>query len=179
MQTIIFYLFPQYNPITVALEMLQKSNPAHEFGAFENLQARLDQAMEVIINKYYSGFNNAVFVFGGIVEKVNDSKCEVSRMKKELEAFRDQIQYKRTDLPELYSKIEGFKQSATATQKLAELTANRSKYLEMTAGKFFIPATKLLMESLDILSQFKIDSADAFKIIIEEDRKVSEKKSKF
>ena len=153
--------------------MLQKSNPAHEFGAFEALQGRLEQAMEIIIDKYYSGFNNAVSVFGGIVEKINDSKSEVARMKEELEAFRDQIQYNRTDLPEIYSKIEDFKQSATATQKLAELTTNRLKYLEMSAGKFYIPAAKLLMESLNILSLFKIDSADAFKVIVQEDRKVS------
>lgn len=152
--------------------MLQKSNPAHEFGAFEGLQKRLEQAMEIIIDKYYSGFNNAVSVFGGIVEKINDSKAEVSRMKEELEAFRDQIQYKRTDLPEIYSKIEDFKEAATAQQKLSELTANRSKYMEMSAGKFFIPAAKLLMESLSILAQFKIESADAFKVIVQEDRKV-------
>lgn len=152
--------------------MLQKSNPAHEFSAFEALQGRLEQAMEIIIDKYYSGFNNAVSVFGGIVEKINDSKSEIARMKDELEAFRDQIQYKRTDLPELYSKIEIFKESATASQKLAELTMNRSKYMEMSAGKFFIPASKLLMDSLAILTQFNIDSADAFKVIVQEDRKV-------
>lgn len=163
----------QYNPITVALEMLQRSNPAHEFAAFETLQQKLEQAMEIIVNKYYSGFNSAVSVFGGIVDQVNDSKSEVSRMKNELEAFRDQIQYKRADLPELYSKIGAFKDSAMASRKAVELASSRNKYLELAEQKFFIPAAKLLVQCLAILDEFKIEAAEAHRQVIQDDKKVS------
>ncbi len=69
------------------MEMLQKSNSAHDFNKFEVLQKNLEDSMNIIIEsknnfylyyhknlcfqEYYSGFNNAVSVFGGIVEKVN------------------------------------------------------------------------------------------------------------
>ena len=93
-------------------------------------------------------------------------------MKNELEAFRDQIQYKRTDLPELYSKIGAFKESVLATQKASELSSNRIKYTELANEKFFMPAAKLLMESFDILKKFKIESGDTYKLVLQEDKKV-------
>lgn len=101
-----------------------------------------------------------------------DSKSEVSKMKNELEAFRDQIQYKRTDLPELYSKIGAFKESVQANQKATELSSNRIKYTQLANEKFFIPAGKLLMESFDILKNFKIESGDTYKLVLQEDKKV-------
>ena len=94
-------------------------------------------------------------------------------MKNELEAFRDQIQYNRTDLPELYSKIGAFKESAQASQKGSELSSNRLKYTELSNEKFFIPAGKLLMESFDILKRFKIEAAETYKLVLQEDKKVS------
>ena len=93
-------------------------------------------------------------------------------MKNDLESFRDQIQYKRTDLPELYSKIGAFKESVQATQKAAELSSNRIKYTELANEKFFIPASKLIMDSFDILKKFKIESADTYKLVLLEDKKV-------
>ncbi len=70
----------------VAFEMIQRTNPSHEFTAFDALQKKLDIAMEILINskkftifynliliEYYSGFNNAVTIFGGIVERVQGS----------------------------------------------------------------------------------------------------------
>lgn len=71
------------------MEMLQKSNSAHEFSKFETVQKNLELSMNIIIESkifnyyisfyivvffcldYYSGFNSAVSVFGGIVEKIN------------------------------------------------------------------------------------------------------------
>lgn len=93
-------------------------------------------------------------------------------MKNELEAFRDQIQYKRTDLPELYSKIGAFKESVQAGQKTSELSANRIKYTDLSNENFFIPAAKLLMENFEILKKFKIESGETYKLVIQEDKKV-------
>jgi hypothetical protein len=39
----------QYNPIMVAMEMLQKSNSAHDFSKFELLQKNLEESMNIII----------------------------------------------------------------------------------------------------------------------------------
>ena len=103
-----------------------------------------------------------------------DSKSEISKMKNELEAFRDQIQYKRADLPELYSKIGVFKESVQANQKATELSENRIKYTELSNEKFFIPATKLLNESFEVLKTYKIDSLDTYKLVLQEDKKVIE-----
>ena len=50
----IFYLSSKYNPITVAMEMLQKSNSAHDFSKFEILQKNLEDSMNVIIESKFN-----------------------------------------------------------------------------------------------------------------------------
>lgn len=72
----------------VALEMLQNSNPSHDYESFSRLHGRLEEAMATIVEsktmafenhlllrpilEYYTGFNNAVSIFGGIVD---NTKC--------------------------------------------------------------------------------------------------------
>jgi exocyst complex component 4 len=99
------------------------------------------------------------------------SQSEISKMKAELEAFRDQIQYKRSDLPELYSKIGAYKDSVIAAQKTLELSSHRAKYLELANTKFFVPAANLVQAALDITTRYKIDSADTYKAVVLEDKK--------
>lgn len=57
----------------------------------------------------YAGFNGAVSTFGGIVESIKEGRRTAGAIRAGLEEFRDQVQYKRADLPELWSKIEQFK----------------------------------------------------------------------
>lgn len=73
------------------------------------------------------GFNNAVSTFSGIVENINrtrtrlrlcvESETIVKEVGKHLKDFRDIIQYKRADFPDLHSKIESYKQSIDAMEK--------------------------------------------------------------
>lgn len=39
----------QFNPIMVALEMLQNSNPSHDYDAFLRLHGQLEEAMATIV----------------------------------------------------------------------------------------------------------------------------------
>lgn len=58
--------------------------------------------------------------------------------------FRDQIQYKRTDLPELWAKIEQFKLKISALTTLAEMKRLRGEANELTKKRFFVPAARVL-----------------------------------
>ena len=68
------------------MEMLQKSNSAHDFSKFEILQKNLETSMNIIIEskneinlscfdyllciEYYSGFNNAVSVLEELLKRL-------------------------------------------------------------------------------------------------------------
>lgn len=50
-------LILQFNPIMVALEMLQNSNPAHDYDSFLRLHDNLDASMAIIVERtaHHSG----------------------------------------------------------------------------------------------------------------------------
>lgn len=48
------------------------------------------------------------------------SKDIVGKVKKDVEEFRDQIQYKRTELPEIWAKVQQYKDTIAVTGKLYE-----------------------------------------------------------
>lgn len=90
-----------------------------------------------------------------------------------LQEFRDQIQYKRTDLPELWSKIEGYKLKISALTTLyfhhrsfllnisylyrAEMKKLRSQAKSLMAKRFFVPAARVLagiLQELDSIGKY-------------------------
>jgi hypothetical protein len=67
-----------------------------------------------------------------------------SDIKAGLEEFRDQIQYKRTDLPDLWAKIEKYKLRIAAMESVAQMKVLRKKALDLAGKHFFVPAAKIL-----------------------------------
>ena len=138
----------QFNPILVALEMLQNSNPSHDYETFSRLHGELEEAMETIVEsscdsallinvlvEYYADFNNAVSIFSGIGDNTKCIPFElfysfvltlmfavsreiVRKVKEGVEEFRDQIQYKSMEIPELWAKVQQYKGTFAITGKL-------------------------------------------------------------
>ena len=142
----------QFNPILVALEMLQNSNTSHDYETFSRLHGELEEAMETIVEsscnaallvnffiEYYADFNNAVSIFSGIGDNTKRmpflkallfihsfilmlmfavSREIVRKVKEGIKEFRDQIQYKSMEIPELWAKVQQYKGTFAITAKL-------------------------------------------------------------
>lgn len=52
----------QFNPIMVALEMLQNSNPSHDYESFLRLHGQLEEAMATIVEStfYYGDYSYSI-----------------------------------------------------------------------------------------------------------------------
>lgn len=51
----------QFNPIMVALEMLQNSNPSHDYESFLRLHGQLEEAMATIVESTLSFWTFMLF----------------------------------------------------------------------------------------------------------------------
>lgn len=68
--------------------------------------------------EYYTGFNNAVSMFGGIVDNVNACAAMTTDIRNDLNTFHDTITANRTDLKDLARKLEGYKHTLQDALKL-------------------------------------------------------------
>lgn len=59
-----------FNPLLLAFEMLERNNPLHDPDRFLDLNDRLKEAMEFVVEEYHGRFANAVGLFGGVVDNV-------------------------------------------------------------------------------------------------------------
>jgi len=131
--------------------MLQNSSvgTGHSYENFTKLHGRLDRSMDIIVEQYYSLFNEAVNIFGGIVENVNKSCRIVSNVRKDIFEFREQVQYKRgADLPAMFAAVKDYKSGLAASRKLGHIQLMRKNAKKMWELLHFVPAARSLMDCL-------------------------------
>lgn len=100
----------------------------------------------------------------------------VKEVRDHISEFHDQIQFKRTELPDIWSKVEKFKSASAITIKqydglagvpsmMAFISENIKKQqtqaLELARRKFFIPAARLLMSAIYDAKYLKSSSQSA------------------
>ena len=121
--------------------MLQGGNPAHDYDSFMRLHGKLEESMAVIVESNniwgylmvqsitlasimqcpYSGALlttlNVQFSYRAVNILVV-SKDIVCRVGEGIAEFRDQVQFKRAELPEIWSKVQLYKDTFAITSKL-------------------------------------------------------------
>jgi hypothetical protein len=102
--------------------MLQRgsggSGLGQDYSAFERVHGRLEDSMSTIVERYYSGFNNAASIFGGIVENMTSARDAVASVRKDIVDFRDHVQYKRAELPEMWAAVDKYRSTLAASSKM-------------------------------------------------------------
>ena len=132
-----------YNPIPIALELLQSSNPTRDPESFTKIYDKLDNAMKMIINNNYTEFNDSISSFSSIVETLNQTRAEIRELKDHVSFFRDQLEFRRTDLEETWKKLEKLKIENAARREEKDLAHNIKKIKSYLEKQDFSPAINL------------------------------------
>lgn len=53
-----------FNPVTLALELLDGTTQSRDVRAFEVLRERLEKAMDFVVSDHYEAFNSSIETFG-------------------------------------------------------------------------------------------------------------------
>jgi hypothetical protein len=132
-----------YNPIPIALELLQKSNPTRDPNSFTQIHDKLDGAMKDIINNNYTEFNDSIASFSNIIETLNETRNEIRGLKDHVSFFRDQLEYRKTDLEETWKKLQKLKSENSIKREEKELVHNIKKIKSYLERQDFSPAINL------------------------------------
>lgn len=149
-----------YNPIPVALELLQKNNPSRDPQSFTAIHDRLEIAMESIINKNYSAFNESIAMFGSIVEDIQSTRQVISKLKSDVITFRDQLEYRRNDIQGTMEKLAALRLDSEDKKEIKRKDADIKKVKELLEEDELEPAVKYFKFS-------NIEESSLRKMIIE------------
>lgn len=150
-----------FNPVTMALQLLDSTANSPDLNAFLELMQRLENGMDTIINDNYQQFNNAVETFGRVTDTISDSQSHIRQLKENLSRCKDLLLVKRTDLMELWVKSVQYKEMLRMLDTIDELRRAPQKAEQLARQKYYLAAVKTALEALHTLRSSDFSSIGA------------------
>ncbi|CAO3591713.1 unnamed protein product [Absidia cylindrospora] len=154
-----------------------------DYDTFQRIYYDLDDALHVIVEDYYMGFNDSIGTFGGVLQHINDSRNRVTQMKANLKRCKAELLEKHTDLLNMWSKTQQHKEMLNLLEIIEDIRSTPEKLENMTSSKHVLSAAHLLVNSLktvhskemmeigaldDLRSTLNSEKNDLYDMLIEE-----------
>jgi len=156
-----FMVEDDFNPVSLALSLLDTSSLGRNYEDFNNMLISLDEAMDIIVNESYLSFNNSIHTFSGVVGNLSDSQRRVRKMKEELIHCKELLQCKRSDLMQQWMQSIEYKEMIQMLDTIDELREAPDKILELISSKHYLTATKYLLKYFEIANNIDYQSIGA------------------
>ncbi|CAG8757762.1 25105_t:CDS:10 [Gigaspora margarita] len=142
-----------FNPVSLALQLLDDSSLGKDYKAFQQTKASLDRALQFIVNDYYHGFNSSIGTFGGVMKNIGDSQERVREMKSQLKACKEALSSKRSDLLQLWFRSQQYKEMIRILDLIEDFKGAPEKLEGLLKEKHYLTASNLLLESTRMLEK--------------------------
>ncbi|CAG8559752.1 1079_t:CDS:10 [Racocetra persica] len=142
-----------FNPVSLALQLLDDSSLGKDYRAFQQTKSSLDRALQFIVNDYYHGFNSSIGTFGGVMKNIGDSQERVKEMKLQLKACKEALSSKRSDLLQLWFRSQQYKEMIRILDLIEDFKGAPEKFEGLFREKHFLTASNLLLESTRMLEK--------------------------
>ncbi|TPX37027.1 hypothetical protein SmJEL517_g00823 [Synchytrium microbalum] len=120
--------YDDYNPVPVALSLLETSTLSRDYPAFCTMYSELEKAMDIIIDEYHQAFNTSIHTFSSVVDAISDSQMRTRALRDNLDRCKGLLECKNEDIRRTPEKLESLMQ-----------------------GKFFLSAVKTLLNATKTL----------------------------
>ncbi|KAI3652926.1 hypothetical protein MP228_002351 [Amoeboaphelidium protococcarum] len=143
-----------YNPITLALELLDTTNPASKSpDMFLQSLGKLEHAMEVLVDEYYTPFNASIQTYSQVSQMVGSSLTSATTIKSDLVKCITLLSERRNDrmnqeLLSVWTKSVKVKEMLKMFTQIDELVQTPAKIQTLMADSEYVQAAKLLLSSL-------------------------------
>ncbi|CAG8528432.1 3435_t:CDS:10 [Paraglomus brasilianum] len=143
-----FMLDADFNPVKLALALLDDSSLGKDYGAFQRTMDTLNKALGLIVNDYYQGFNSSIGTFGGVIMNIEDSQERVCEIKNQLKQCKQSLLSKRADLMQLWFRSQQYKEMIRILDLIEEVKGTPEKLEVLIREKHFLTAAKTLLEAI-------------------------------
>lgn len=113
---------------------------------------------------YYSGFNDAVSIFSGVVDGMTTCQQLAAQVSDQLDGLGEQIAFKRADLPALLARQQECKEAIAATSQIHAIQSRHQEAQQWLKRRSFVKAQMALSECLKMLAELDVDDSEAASI---------------
>ena len=141
-----------FNPVTLALELLDTTSQSRQLDDFFSLMDRLDKAMQIIVDDHYQAFNNSIETFSRVTDSISDSRKRVEQLRSNLIKCQNYLQTKRPDLYNLWLKSVQYKEMLKMLETVETLENAPERIEQLIQDKYYLSAVKELLSSLETMA---------------------------
>ncbi|KAG8889462.1 hypothetical protein FRB98_004147 [Tulasnella sp. 332] len=144
---------PEFNPVTLALSLLDNSSAGRDLDSFQRAKYMLEQSLRGTIDKHYQHFAAALPHHATLITSFTKVQAEVTDARKRLQETRDALGMKRTDLAQLWSRGQVVEEMVRLLDEIDHLKAIPDILETRISEKRLLHAATLLTRNLKTINK--------------------------
>jgi exocyst complex component 4 len=141
-----------FNPVTLALELLDNSSNSRDLETFNRFLGKLEKGMDLVVNEHYQAFNNSIETFGHVMDHINVSQTSVRNLQTDLARAKELLICKRPDLLQLWAKSAQYKEMIRMLTAIEELKKAPEQIQRLMQQRHYLNAVRALQSSLKTIN---------------------------
>ncbi|KAF8316216.1 Sec8 exocyst complex component-specific domain-containing protein [Cantharellus anzutake] len=146
-------LSEDFNPVTLALSLLDTSSAGRDFQSFIDSKFSLERALKGSIDKHYKAFAQSLPHHANVFTSLSKTQEDTSQARTNLIESRDALGSKRADLAQLWSRGQALEEMMRLLDQIEKLKAVPDLLESLISEKRLLQAAILLVKSLKMINR--------------------------
>lgn len=142
-----------FNPVPKILSAIQSDDLEDERAALRSDCDSMDQAMQIIVDAYYNGFNKSLASYGHILRHISTSKESVRLLKAQLADIKTSLNIRNKELRKLWLRKAEYSETTRILDEIEEVKVGWELVERHTQAQSWVPAARVLIRCARIVEQ--------------------------
>ncbi|OSD03299.1 hypothetical protein PYCCODRAFT_1444640 [Trametes coccinea BRFM310] len=144
---------PDFNPVDLALQLLDDSSLGKDMDSFRRTKDMLSQAMKGSVDKHYQAFNAALPHHASLLSHLDATQAQIRDARNSLQEAKEMLGSKRADLVQLWSRNQTVEEMMRILDQIEHLKSVPDALESLILEKRLLQAAALLVRSLKLINK--------------------------
>ncbi|KAI5124169.1 hypothetical protein M0805_000977 [Coniferiporia weirii] len=143
-----FVIDPDFNPVDLALQLLESSTSGKDVDSFRQTKLMLSKALKGSVDKHYQAFAAALPHHASVLSHLSATQSQILEARTALQEAKDALGSKRSDLVQLSTRGQTIEEMLSLLDEIEHLKSIPDALESLISEKRLLQAAGLLMRSL-------------------------------
>lgn len=148
-----FVIDPDFNPVDLALQLLDDSSLGKDIDSFHSTKNLLSKALQGSVDKHHQAFAAALPHHANLLNHLGDMQAQVNETRTALQESKDALGSKRADLVQLWARGQTLEEMMRLLDQIEHLKSVPDLLETLMSEKRLLQASVLLVRSLKIINK--------------------------
>ncbi|KAH9996469.1 Sec8 exocyst complex component-specific domain-containing protein [Russula vinacea] len=148
-----FVIDPEFNPVDLALHILDDSSAGKDMESFRRTKRMLSEALQGSVDKHFQAFAAALPHHASLLSHLGDTQTQIKNARAALQEAKDALGNKRADLVQMWSRGQVLEEMLRILDQIERLRLVPDVLESLISEKRLLQAAVLLVRSLKTIKK--------------------------